>query len=212
MLKHITPLLLVLVLLSTSSSCTKKTSSGDNSKSTESIVVKAPKDWKMMDKVDPKGSTLVQLIPKNQDLKNWQDTLVIKSYPTNSVIDPQKQLELTKEGFQKACNYYKASNISNSVENYYRIANLEILCGQFKNKNYGEYLRFKSIQGQDSFFVVYRSWKLSKKRGLQSIQKSEIGEWDNILKSMKLCDDINPKLSCPKTNPKFKKLAKFIFN
>lgn len=157
----------------------------------ENIMQGIPNDFKFGFKDYNKKThfSLIEFIPKNETVQNWSQMITTNIYHKNINLSAKEYIQYMSSVWKKSCQDNYTKFLADGKENGYKYALLMAYCKKNKMTNKEEFTYFKAIKGNDSFYVVQKTFAYTP-------TKEEIIESMKYLKKVYVCDTrLN---NCPK--------------
>ncbi len=175
---------LVLVLTAT---CTW---AEDRSLQGENLLQAMPEGYKLASS-GRNGSVLTdEMIPKSQELEHWSEMLTTQIYMGGvNQNGPKSFYARFSAAWQRACPNAAGQLIRTGTENGYPFAFWMQSCPENPGSGKPEYTWFKAIEGNDSFYLIQKSWRYPP-------EPQEIKRWTRYMGTIAVCDSRIPAQGC----------------
>lgn len=165
----------------------------------ENLVIAIPIDWKLAFEAHQESYQIVEFVPSDQTIENWEDLLTIQVFENLAFREPQVFFGESVALVQQVCPGIEVAPPIYGEENGYSFVLWVQLCLNNPLVNQAEITTFKGIQGNDSFYVVQRAWRVPSLVPGAPIQINgdELEEWGHFMSLVWVCDTRIPEQSCP---------------
>ena len=160
----------------------------------ENLLIGMPKRYKVAYQTRVKNMKMTEMIPKTQVLKSWSEMLTVQVFLNDKKLTPVKFFNSIRTVHKKACKGSRATLIRKGIENGYAFSFFFLVCPLNPKTKKPEYTWFKTIRGNDSFYVVQKAWK-------NSPSKAGIVKWSKYLRRVSVCDTRLADRKCPSPSP-----------
>ena len=156
----------------------------------ENLLQSTPRDYKLAAS-GRNGSVLTdKMIPESEHIDRWTEMLTTQIYIGGiDVSDPKTFYQRVNAAWGKACPSASGELIQTGTENGYPFAVWMQACAENPASRKPEYTWFKAIQGNDSFYLIQKSWRYTP-------SPEQIKRWTRYLGSIAVCDARLPAQSC----------------
>lgn len=156
----------------------------------ENLLQAMPQDYKLASS-GRNGSVLTdEMIPVSEDIEQWSEMLTTQIYMGG--IDPngpEAFYQRLATAWKRACPSASGELIRTGTENGYRFAFWMQACPENPGSGRPEYTWFKAIEGNDSFYLIQKSWRYAP-------DPEQVKRWTRYLGTVAVCDSRIPRQSC----------------
>lgn len=167
----------------------------------EQLLATAPTNWQIIEQLNTATTRLIDYIPAQETLENWQTRLSFESHAALTDLDPIDTLLREVAKTRERCVDLKDYNLFSGLENNYPTSTRLLLCGQNAFTSRGEVSMLKVIQGNDYFYFIRLVKRVSTFKNsssdIKGIEDHEIAVWSKYLSNIKVCDSRLTDHSCP---------------
>ena len=160
----------------------------------ENLLVGVPSAYKIAYKTSEEHMIMTEMIPKEQNLKNWSEMLTVQVFMKNRKLQPVTFYKIISGLFVKNCKGSTSQLIKKGFENGYAFSFFFMSCRLNPNTGKPETVWFKTIRGKDSFYVVQKAWR-------KTPSKAGIIRWSKFLRRVAVCDTRRAINKCPRSAP-----------
>lgn len=154
----------------------------------ENLIVSMPIDYKVGMQVRRGNMLMTEMLPKDQDIKNWSELLTVQIF-FGMKQSPQNFRDGMLQSWKQACPDYFYNPSFDGVENGYPTAFFMLHCPSSQHREKMELTILKVISGNDSLYVVQKAWSVDP-------DKQGIEKWSRFLRRVKVCDTRLPDRPC----------------
>lgn len=156
----------------------------------ENLLQSTPSGYKLVSS-GRNGNVLTdEMIPLQQQIEQWNEMLTTQIYIGGvNVEDPKGFYRRMHAAWQKACPSANGELIQAGTENGYPFAFWMEACPENPASGKPEYSWYKAIQGNDSFYLIQKSWRYTP-------SPEEIKRWTRYLGTVAVCDTRIPAQAC----------------
>ena len=156
----------------------------------ENLLQSTPRDYKLAAS-GRNGNVLTdEMIPESEHIDRWTEMLTTQIYMGGiDVSQPESFYQRVDAAWRKACPSSSGELIKTGTENGYPFAFWMQACAENPGSGKPDYTWFKAIQGNDSFYLIQKSWRYAP-------SPEEIKRWTRYLGSIAVCDSRLPERSC----------------
>jgi len=156
----------------------------------ENLLVKMPDGYKVGFSTQKDSLTLVQMVPQAESVQGWTEMVTVQIF-AGMKADPAafKTSVITSWGL--SCAGASAHPIAEKTENGYRALVWMLTCPRNAKSGKPEWTWFKSIAGNDSFYVVQKAFRFEP-------SKEQVTRWTTYLSDVMVCDNRTKERRCKK--------------
>jgi hypothetical protein len=159
----------------------------------ENLVVTTPDGYKIASETRKNDLVLTQMVPAGESANDWSEMVTVQVFRGQKVDAKQFATTLAREWI-KACPDGQAYAISETQESGYPVLLFALTCPRNDATGKPEYAWFKTITGNESFFLVQRTAKFAP-------SPEQLATWGRYLRSIAVCDSRLPERACPAAQP-----------
>lgn len=165
----------------------------------EQLLAQPPAGWRRIGAANSERLKRAQFIPENDDETLWNRRITFEAMVEQPLPDPIEFVQLITAGRDQDCGTFEAHPTFAGEENGYPTTVYLLVCHKDADTGRSEVTMMKSIQGNDAFYVITRSYrgKPIEAGAPPPVTEEEIGGWALYLKSVSLCDATRPEHGCP---------------
>ncbi len=156
----------------------------------ENLLQAMPEGYKLASS-GRNGSVLTdEMIPKSEQLDQWSEMLTTQIYMGGiHQSGPKGFYQRFASAWQRACPAASGKLIESGTENGYPFAFWMQGCPENPGTGRPEYTWYKAIEGNDSFYLIQKSWRYPP-------APDEIRRWTRYLGTIAVCDSRIAAQSC----------------
>lgn len=157
----------------------------------ENLLQNLPKGYRIdfQNRRDNVGMSV--MLPQAETEKNWTEVIITKIFFGLKAAELKGYQEFSAKNFATRCQNGEVKSISNGEENGYPFSIWRQACPLNKVTGKPETAWFKAIKGNDSFYVVEKTFRFIPSDEL-------VGQWMEHLRTVTVCDTRTAVHSCPK--------------
>lgn len=156
----------------------------------ENLLQATPEDYKLAASGRNGNVLFDEMIPESEHIERWTEMLSTQIFMGGiNAQHPEALRERVHAAWQKACPAGKGELIHSGRENGYPFAVWMEACPENPASGRPEYTWYKAIDGNDSFYLIQKSWRYQP-------SKDEIERWTRYLGTVAVCDTRRPAQSC----------------
>ncbi len=157
----------------------------------ENLLIKNPKGYKIGFSKKSGRMAIAEMIPKGEKIESWSQMLTTQIFFGGiGGRSPKDFYQLLFRGWSRVCPASTKSFIKSGKQNGYRYAMWMYTCDKNPKTRRPENTMFKAMEGNDSFYVVQKSWKYKP-------SKQDKKKWLDYLAKVRLCDSRIKDRACP---------------
>lgn len=148
-----------------------------------------PNGWHNVFKEWDKNEGVLEWVPLEQNLLNWQAMITFKLMDKITLV-PQEYLQGLQTAIQQQCRYPGHTTLLEDTQNGYPEVIELSWCGQITDVQWGEILLTRVLKGENTLYSITKSWRTQPFQDINNIgmPEEEIQHWINILSRSELCD------------------------
>ena len=135
---------------------------------------------------------MTEMVPRGQSVKDWTDMVTVQIFFNMRNLSPAQFKERVDKLWTETCPGVQSNPVTSSVERGYPMMVWIQFCPLNKQTGKPEFTMLKSIQGNDSFYVVQKAFRFKP-------EKDQIDQWSRYLRSVYVCDTRLGDRACPAT-------------
>jgi hypothetical protein len=157
----------------------------------ENLLVEVPPGYKI-DFQDHKPNMLMnEMVPTSETVGDWTEMVTVQIY-YNLKTTPEQFTAKLASGWMAACPGATSNSVASGDENGYSAAVWLLNCPKNPATGKPEITWVKTVQGNDSFYVVQKAFKFTP-------SKDQVVQWMKYLRSVAVCDSRLADRACPQT-------------
>ena len=160
----------------------------------ENLLQKLPLGYKIAMQTKQGNAVITQMIPMEESIQNWSEALAVNVFlgERSATIEQFQQFSLTRwisecPGVSGAS---EVKTISKGNDNGYPFAVWSLACNRPPESGLSEFAWFKAIKGNDSFYVIQKSFRAEPSQEM-------IANWVQYLGKLSVCDTRLADRKCP---------------
>lgn len=157
----------------------------------ENLLVAVPSGYKVGFQDHKPNMQMTEMVPESESVDNWTEMVTVQVFYRLKAT-PDGFAKTMADGWLKDCPGSTASLIASGPENGYPAAVWLLNCSKNPATGKPEITWVKTIQGNDSFYVVQKAFKFMP-------SKDQIGQWMKYLRAVIACDSRLADRACPQT-------------
>ena len=155
----------------------------------ENLQFHVPDGFKMDFQAQQKNVILVEYVPQAESVKNWTEMVTVQV-----VLGSRTTLEQVLASLQaqppQGCKDHKVAILGKGQENGYAFLSWSVFCSQTAVTGKPEFSWFKAIRGNDSLYVVFKSFK-------SEPPQEKVADWNQHMQGIIVCDTRLADRACP---------------
>ena len=159
----------------------------------ENLLVHVPEGYKVDYNAQNDQQLISEMVPQGESVKSWTEMVTVQVFFKGGGFAPTQMRDNIATGWLKACPQGTQQPVVDTTENGYATLIWLLTCPNNKDTGKPEWTWFKAVSGNDSFYVVQKSFRFVP-------SKEQITTWMRYLKTVEVCDSRLPDRACPKTN------------
>ena len=158
----------------------------------ENLMVAMPEGYKLGFQDKNNNSLINEMVPAGQSVTDWTDMVTVQIFFNMRNLSPAQFKERVDKLWTETCPGVQSNPVTSSVERGYPMMVWIQFCPLNKQTGKPEFTMLKSIQGNDSFYVVQKAFRFKP-------EKDQIDQWSRYLRSVYVCDTRLADRACPAT-------------
>lgn len=156
----------------------------------ENLLQATPDDYKLAASGRNGNVLFDEMIPDSEHIDRWTEMLTTQIFIGGINAEHPKTLyERIDAAWKKACPASQGELIDSGLENGYPFAIWMAGCPENPASGKPEYTWYKAIEGNDSFYLIQKSWRYQP-------SQTEIRRWTRYLGTVAVCDSRLASQSC----------------
>lgn len=156
----------------------------------ENLLQATPPNYKLATSGRNGNVLFDEMIPESEQIDRWTEMLTTQIFMGGINADhPEALYRRIDAAWHKACPAARGELIQSGKENGYRVAVWMAACPENPASGEPEYTWYKAIEGNDSFYLIQKSWRYRP-------TEKEIRRWTHYLGTVAVCDSRLPARSC----------------
>ncbi len=157
----------------------------------ENLLQSLPEGYKQGFSNRQGNRLIIEMVPEAESVESWTEMVTTLIF-FGGVPQRTPQAFYTASGasWKKVCGNAESRLINQGTENGYPFAFWLQRCPLNPRTNQEEFTLFKAIQGNDSFYVVQKAWKVSPEKG-------DFVAWSQYFSRVMVCDSRIKGRACP---------------
>jgi hypothetical protein len=156
----------------------------------ENLLQSMPDGYKVGQMDKKEKVTFVEMVPKAQSVQTWTEMLTTTVYHGGIKLNLNQYYSAMSAMWKKSCKGSSGVFQSQGKENGYPFALWVLICPLNPASQKPEWTWFKAIEGNDSFYVIQKSWRMEPKQ-------DDVVSWMKYLRKIEVCDTRLPERKCP---------------
>ncbi len=157
----------------------------------ENLLVEVPSGYKIDFQEHKPNSLMNEMVPTGETVGNWTEMVTVQIY-YNLKATPEQFAAKLASGWLAVCPGATSSSVASGDENGYPATVWLLNCPKNPASGKPEITWIKTMQGNDSFYVVQKAFKFTP-------SKDQVVQWMKYLRSVAVCDSRLPDRACPQT-------------
>ena len=157
----------------------------------ETLLLDPPPGYKLDSRLEKGNMVLMEMVPENQDGKNWTEMLSIQFFLGVTTTTPQKFQAALQKQWLSVCTKGQFAPVAEGAENGYPFSVWSLSCPLNAETGKPEKTFFKAIQGADSFYLVQKAFRFEP-------TLDQVGQWMKYLRFVSVCDTRSAAHPCPR--------------
>jgi hypothetical protein len=155
----------------------------------ETFLFKVPTGYKVANRVDQKNLNMVEMTPTDQSFQRWEEMLTAQAFmgAKNASVEAFQARAMQVQ--TSVCPGTTSKDLRKGKENGYEFEAWLAICPINPRTQKTEWTLFKAISGQDSFYVMSKSFKFEP-------SQSQLEEWSTYMSKVMVCDGRLPERRC----------------
>jgi hypothetical protein len=156
--------------------------------------------WKVGAQARQPGFTMVEYIPKDQVVENWDRMLTVQIF-RNIPVKLADFMGRMKSNFEtkQPCDQTQLKAVETKQVNGYEASLHRLTCTRSKQNGKGEFTFMLGIQGRDALYIVQRAWRGQPYTAdAVPLSKAELKAWQTFMGKVQVCDPRVAEHACPK--------------
>ena len=134
--------------------------------------------------------TMVEMVPHSETVMNWSEMVTTLIFRGFRIGTPEEFKSRTVKDWLAKCEDGGFEPVTKGDENGYPFSIWVLTCPLFQSSGKPEYVWFKAIQGNDSFYVVQKAFRFAP-------SEEQVVQWMKYFSSVFVCDTRLPDRPCP---------------
>jgi hypothetical protein len=157
----------------------------------ENLLVEVPPGYKIDFQEHKPNSLMNEMVPTSETINDWTEMVTVQIF-YNLKTTPDAFVSKMASGWIAACPGAKSDAVVSGPENGYPAGVWLLNCPKNPATGKPEITWVKTVQGNDSFYVVQKAFKFTP-------SKDQIVQWMKYLRSVAVCDSRLVDRACPQT-------------
>ncbi len=157
----------------------------------ENLLVEVPPGYKIDFQEHKPNMLMNEMVPTNETVGDWTEMVTVQIF-YNLKTTPQQFTNTLASGWIAACPGATSSSVASGDENGYPAAVWLLKCPKNPATGKPEITWVKTMQGNDSFYVVQKAFKFTP-------SNDQVVQWMKYLRAVAVCDSRLPDRACPQT-------------
>lgn len=160
----------------------------------ENLIQNLPAGYKVGFQTKKGNMEITEMIPDPESLQQWTEMLTTQVFHGLRNATPESFQISMQQGIQVSCPGGMSAPVAKGEENGYPFAVGMIACPMNRSTGKPEFVWFKAIKGNDSFYVVQKAFRFEP-------SSEEVTRWTRYLASVTVCDTRLVNQKCPTLRP-----------
>lgn len=169
-------------------SCTTTPTNDTFATNNEILIQQIPESWREVTSVQQDNLWIREVIPKDQDINNWEEILSTQIIAGGIEIGTEEFIANLNSSWAKTCTNAQTRPAVKTSENGYSTYFWLQTC-QTNNPKTPKMTLFKAIEGQENFYLIQKSW-------YGNLTPESVKFWSQQMKLMQLCNTSQNDKSC----------------
>lgn len=164
----------------------------------ERFVVPRPDGWKLAFRATQPKLSVTEFVPAAENVEEWTQMVTSQTFVGLRNVAVDGYLQRIAAEAKKVCDDVTVTPVEAGIHNGYPAAFMVQFCTRYAKTGKGEITLYKVIQGRDSLYIAYRSWRGAPfQRGAQPVPKADFDAWVDYLNGVTVCDTGDIERPCP---------------
>jgi hypothetical protein len=165
----------------------------------ERFIVPRPDGWKLAFRTIQPKIAMTEFVPASQSVEQWTEMVTSQTFVGTKDVPVDGYLQRIAAEAAKVCDDVMVTPIRAGTHNGYQAAFMAQFCTRYAKTGKGEITLYKVIQGRESLYVAYRSWRGPPfTRDVQPVPKADFDAWVEYLNGVLVCDTADSQRPCPR--------------
>lgn len=170
---------------------------GDEAPAGELLLASPPDGWQEHGAMQTPTLRMAEYGPPASGEQRLE-RLTFEAQSGDPLPDPIAFVRGVSRDLADRCDGFEDSNVSSGYENGYPTSVRLMICGKFKDAEFGQVVMAKAIQGNERFYVITRRLRAPPADGDASLLTAqEMAEWSAHLRGILVCDTRDAEHPCP---------------
>ena len=154
----------------------------------ENLLVSLPDGYKVDFTAKNDKSSISEMVPKAESVRNWTEMVTVQLF--FGLKTSTQQFKARSEAlWQQSCEGASAHQIADTNENGFPVLVWMLTCPLNPQSGKPEWTWFKTIAGNDSFYVVQKAFRFEP-------SKDQVVQWTQYLRKVVVCDNRVAERNC----------------
>lgn len=160
----------------------------------ENLLQKLPAGYKIAMQTRQGNAATTQMVPEGESIKGWSETIAVNVFlgERNATVEQFQKFSVMRwlNGCPGGVGESDVKPVAKGDDNGYPFAIWSLSCKRSPESGPSEFAWFKAIKGNDSFYVIQKSFRSEPSPELAA-------HWIQYLDKLSVCDTRLPDRVCP---------------
>lgn len=157
----------------------------------ENLLHNLPKGYRIDFQTRRDNVGMSVMLPQAETEKNWTEVVIARIFFGLKAAELKGYQEFSAKKLAATCKNSEVKTVSNGEENGYLFSVWQQICPLNSSSGKFEKALFKAIKGNDSFYVVEKTFRFDP-------PEEKVSQWMEYLRTVIVCDTRAADHPCPK--------------